>query len=189
MEYFRKIVIGIDPDKAKSGIGIVRIREGAFGLSQAQVEADTLAFPALVSRIRTLYLDIEMQNKRERDWAAYSRNPTEPELTKLEIWVEAGWLEKKSNHHGLQGRRAEKIAKDVGANHQTGRLIIEMLDSMGIEAREAQPLVKCWKGSDRKITHEELDRIVGGMPGRRSNQEERDALLLAWVRSGLPIRC
>ncbi len=64
-----------------------------------------------------------------------------------------------------------------------------MLDSMGIEAREAQPLVKCWKGSDRKITHEELDRIVGGMPGRRSNQEERDALLLAWSRSGLPIRC
>ena len=55
-------------------------------------------------------------------------------------------------------------------------------------------MIKCWKGKDRKITHEELDTIVRwvndtGLPRKRSNQEERDALLLAGEKSGFPIKC
>ena len=80
----------------------------------------------------------------------------------------------------------KKIAKDVGANHETGRKIIEMCKHYGLETLAHAPLVKCWKGKDRKITHEELASFTG-LTGR-TNQDGRDAALLAWVFSGLPIR-
>jgi hypothetical protein len=51
---------------------------------------------------------------------------------------------------------------------------------------EVKPLKKCWKGRDGKITHEELARFTGLMG--HTNQDGRDAALLAWVRAGLPIR-
>jgi hypothetical protein len=44
-----------------------------------------------------------------------------------------------------------------------------------------------WRGKDRKITQEELAAIVGQeLP--RTNQEGRDAALLAWVMAGLPLK-
>ncbi len=104
----------------------------------------------------------------------------------LVVVVEAGWMVRKSNFHDAQGHRAEKIAKDVGANHETGRKIIEMCKHYGIEVVQHAPLVKCWKGKDRKITHEELASITGLIG--RTNQDARDAALLAWVFAGLPIR-
>ena len=94
---------------------------------------------------------------------------------------------KKSNFHDAQGHRAEKIAKDVGANHETGRKIVEMCRHYGIKVLEHAPLVKCWKGRDGKITHEELVAFTGLMGGR-TNQDARDAALLAWVFANLPIR-
>ena len=92
----------------------------------------------------------------------------------------------KSCFHAAQGKQAEKIAKDVGANHETGRKIIEMCEHYGIEVMPHAPLVKCWKGKDRKITHEELASFTGIMG--RTNQDARDAGLLAWTFAGLPIR-
>ena len=94
--------------------------------------------------------------------------------------------ERQSCFHEAQGKQAEKIAKDVGANHETGRKIIEMCEHYGIEVLPHIPLVKCWKGKDRKITHEELASFTGIMG--RTNQDVRDAALLAWTFAGLPIR-
>ena len=54
------------------------------------------------------------------------------------------------------------------------------------EAAALKELHQCWKGKDRKITDEEIKCF---MPIKgRTNQESRDAALLAWVFSGLPIR-
>ena len=65
--------------------------------------------------------------------------------------------------------------------------IVELLRHRGISVVEKQPLVKIWSGKDGKITHDEMTSICGW--GRtRSNQEERDALLLAWDHAGLPMR-
>jgi hypothetical protein len=61
-----------------------------------------------------------------------------------------------------------------------------MLNYYGIEVIEKEPLRKIWKGPDGKITHTEITAITG-WDKKRSNQEERDAMLLAWDRSGLPI--
>ena len=42
------------------------------------------------------------------------------------------------------------------------------------------PLKKVWKGTGGKITQAEILRIIPGFP-KRSNQEVRDAALIAWV--------
>lgn len=103
--------------------------------------------------------------------------------------VEAGWLNKKSNFHGQRGARAERIAKNVGANHQTGKHIIEICKYFGFDVVEQSPLKKCWRGRDGKITHDELMELIKKTGYKfkinRTNQEERDAALLAMVTAKL----
>lgn len=154
-------IIAIDPDKDKSGVAWLKP-------STRQLEVSNLAFPMLLDYLQHAK---EVQGKIQES---------------LIVVVEAGWMVAKSNFHEAQGRRAEKIAKDVGANHETGRKIVEMCKHYGIEVIQHPPLIKCWKGKDRKITHEELASFTGLMG--RTNQDARDATLLAWVFAGLPIR-
>lgn len=154
-------IIGIDPDKEKSGVAFLKPKT-------RQLEVTNLTFPML--------LDYLQHAKKVRDESGES----------LVVVVEAGWMNAKSCFHTAQGKSAEKIAKDVGANHETGRKIVEMCKHYGIEVVQHIPLVKCWKGKDRKITHEELASFTG-LTGR-TNQDARDAALLAWVFANLPIR-
>lgn len=154
-------IIAIDPDKDKSGVAFLKP-------ATRQLEVTNLAFPLLL------------------DYLKHAQSVQAETRETLVVVVEAGWMVRKSNFHEAQGRRAEKIAKDVGANHETGRKIIEMCQHYGIPTVQHAPLVKCWKGKDRKITHEELSCFTG-LQGR-TNQDARDAALLAWTFSGLPIR-
>lgn len=154
-------VIAIDPDKEKSGVAFLKPQT-------RQLELANLAFPDLL------------------DYLQSCRTKQLESGESLIVVVEAGWMVNKSNYHEAQGHRAEKIAKDVGANHETGRKILEMCNHYGIESVGHYPLRKCWKGKDRKITHEELASFTG-ITGR-TNQETRDAALLAWCFADLPIR-
>ena len=154
-------VIGVDPDKDKSGVAFLKPKTRLL-------EVTNLTFPLL--------LDYLQRVKGMSD----SRNES------LIVVVEAGWMVKKSNFHDAQGHRAEKIAKDVGANHETGRKIVEMCRHYGIEVLEHAPLRKCWKGKDGKITADELQQITGLIG--RTNQDGRDAALLAWCCADLPLR-
>ena len=154
-------IIAIDPDKEKSGVAYLQP-------SARKLELSNLAFPLLLE-----YLQHAQKQSAEMQES-------------LIVVVEAGWMNAKSCFHAAQGKQAEKIAKDVGANHETGRKIIEMCEHYGIEVMPHAPLVKCWKGKDRKITHDELASFTGIMG--RTNQDARDAGLLAWVFAGLPIR-
>jgi hypothetical protein len=61
-----------------------------------------------------------------------------------------------------------------------------MAEHYGLHVTLRRPLTKCWHGKDRKITQAELEAITG--TAGRTNQEMRDAALLAWVEAGLPIR-
>lgn len=94
------------------------------------------------------------------------------------------------NWHGI-GRKTPAVAaamgRSVGLCHGVARSIADVCRVYGLELRLQAPLKKCWKGKDGKITHEEIAQFVTDMPGR-SNQEERDAALMAWVYAGLPIR-
>ena len=107
------------------------------------------------------------------------------------VVVEAGWLNEKSNYHDPKGVRAQKIAKNVGSNHQTGRHIVEMAKHYGLEVIEQKPFSKGWKGRDGKITHEELNYILqynGLAPIKRCNQDVRDAVLLVAIHANLKIK-
>ena len=104
--------------------------------------------------------------------------------------IEAAWLTGKVNWHfsGGENRRVSSaMGYSIGRNHQAGMDIAALLRHMGHEVREVRPLKKLWRGKDGKITHDEICRLTG-WDAKGSNQEQRDALLLAWVESGRSMR-
>ena len=153
-----KYLLGVDPDIEKSGLSVL-------SLSTKRIDLYSLPFPKLLEFLKD----------------------SQVILPGLCVYVEAGWLESNSNHHGVTGRRGQKIAKNVGSNHQTGRHIVEMCKHYGIDVEEVRPLKKSWKGPHGKITQEEIEYFIPGFPSR-SNQETRDAALICWYHAGLPIR-
>lgn len=157
------IYIGIDPDSVKSGVGYVERKT-------KKCEATAFTFSDVVSYLEYVF---ELQGECGK---------------RVLIVVEAGWLND-SNWH-LTPRDTKPMAaakgKALGRCEQTGRLIAEMAERIGLEVVLRKPLRKCWRGKDRKITHEELASFTG-IKGR-TNQEGRDALLLAWVEADLPIK-
>jgi hypothetical protein len=155
------IIIGIDPDVDKSGVARIE-------LETRKIELVTMRFPYLMDYLELLCKDVVSNNQR------------------VKIVVEAGWKNSISNYHSAPGSAGQRIAKNVGANHEVGRKIVEMCRHYGFDVSEIAPLKKCWRGKDGKITHEELAAFTGIKD--RSNQESRDAALLAWVYAGLPIK-
>ena len=156
------VIIAIDPDVKASGVAVLDI-------PKRTVEARAMPFPELIDMLRDV-----------SQW-------TSP----CKVIVEGGWLVSKSNYHYARGKGGERIAKNVGANHETGRKIVEMLAHWGIEHEVIHPLKKCWKGRDGKITLAELNSLLRGMGIKemgRCNQDMRDSALLALTYSGLPMR-
>lgn len=156
-------IIAIDPDISKSGVAFLKP-------STKQLEVSNLTFPQVID-----YLN---QAKSVRDKTGET----------LIVLVEASWLIKGNWHLSSWERRQRAASKgyDVGRNHETGKKIVEMCQHLEIEVLEHYPLRKCWKGKDGKITHEELSSFTG-LTGR-TNQDARDAALLAWSFANLPIR-
>ena len=156
-------IIGIDPDVEKSGVAFLEV-------STRKLEASSLSFPDLLDYLQFV--------KKKRDEAGET----------VVVVVEASWL---ISHHwqtkvGDNRRVVAAKGNSAGRNHEVGRKIVEMCEHYGLEVIEQRPLKKCWKGRDGKITHEELTYFTGIMG--RTNQEMRDACLLAWNQAGLPIR-
>lgn len=157
------MIIGIDPDVDKSGVA-------ELILKKRLLEAKTLAFPEL--------LDYLQARKKMAEKGNYS----------LIVVIEASWLISHNWHKGNMDNYRTAAAKgnSAGRNHEVGRKIVEMCRHYGIEVIEQRPLKKCWKGPGGKITHKELACFTGLMG--KTNQEMRDAALLAWNYAGLPIR-
>lgn len=156
-------VIGIDPDAEKSGVGFLEV-------ATRKLECAALHFSDLVDYLR---------------WA---KGKSEQSGQRLIVIVEGGWLNHGNWHlpSVCSKYKAAAQGRSVGMNHQTGMLIVEMCKHLDIPCEVVKPLQKMWKGADRKITHEELSAITGIIG--RTNQEMRDAALLAWWYAGLPIR-
>ena len=90
------------------------------------------------------------------------------------VVIEAGWENTKSNFHNRYGQRksvGERIAKNVGENHATGKLIAEM-------AKECGLVVVLVKPTRTKLKAEDFNRITGWQG--RTNQEQRDAAMLVY---------
>lgn len=160
------IIIGIDPDTDKSGVAQLRV-------TGREMEAFSNSFPELLD-----YL----QRMRQKELM---------EGMKVMVVVEDSWrithiwkVERVANVAKME--KMLKIAENVGRCHAVGMKIVECARYYGLEVKEQLPLMKIWKGKDGKITDEEIKAfmpIIG-----RTNQEERDAALLAWNEAGFPIR-
>jgi hypothetical protein len=159
------VYIGIDPDAEKSGVGVVK-------RATREVDVKQLAFASLVAFLRLQYHRAEVQGKT------------------IMVIVEGGWLIHGNWHIPFKcsTAKAAAIGRSVGMNHQTGLLLVEILKAEGIPVQVQRPLRKMWQGADGKITSAELAEITGKEKLPRCNQEGRDALLMAWVASGLPVR-
>ena len=158
------VIIGIDPDVEQSGVA-------RLDVATRQSWANHLPFPLLVDYVQQAERECRKEGKE------------------LKVYVEASWDTAHNWHGEWKDSRAIAAKKgyDVGRNHQTGRLIVESLQHGGVEVEEIRPLKKIWQSKDGKITHRELTEITK-WEKKRSNQEERDAMLIAWYASGLPIR-
>jgi len=144
------MIVGIDPDSVASGVA--QVCGGVI------TELQCLEFYDLISFLTT--------NK---------------EIISLVV-VEAGWLNK-SNFHLFRGgkngkkqvvgiKEAAEIGKDVGRNHQTGILIVQMCERIGIPCRIKKPLLNnVWKNNGK------LFNKLTGWDGQ-SNPEKRDAAML-----------
>ena len=156
-------IVGIDPDTEKNGYAII-------DMETRKVSVTTVTMPHLMEVIDNAQAKADDEGKR------------------LTVYVEAGWLCQSNWHIGWRDSKERAAAKgrSVGRNHQRGMDICEMLTYRGINVVQVAPLRKIWGGKDYKITHDELVDVVG--PVDHTNQEGRDAALIAWVNAGLPVK-
>lgn len=156
------IIIGIDPDVEASGVATLNPKT-------RMMSATTMSLPALTDYLKRIRTECPTQS--------------------ICVIVEASWTTA-HNFHSLPSDSKAVAAKKgyhVGRNHQIGIDIADIARHFSLDVRLQPPLRKIWKGKDRKITHEEICAITG-YTAKRSNQEERDAMLLAWTSANLPIK-
>lgn len=157
------MVIGIDPDVDKNGVALL-------DCNTRRLEIQTLTFPDLL------------------DYLLYTKRAAEVKAQNIIVVVEAGWLNKSNWHLRRRDNNSVAVAKGVhqGRNEQVSRIIGQMCERYGLRYEFIRPLRKIWKGKDGKITHSELAYFTG-ITGH-TNQEGRDAALLAWEYAGLSIK-
>lgn len=152
-------LIAIDPDTDKSGVAFLE-------LSSGKMETSVLGFAKLLEYLK------------------FAKQTSEQTAQTVLIIIEAGWMNAKSNFHGGNNNIGQRIAKNVGANHEVGRKIAEMCEYYGLEVKLQKPLTKKKdeNGKRKKITTEELNEkliekglspIIG-----RCNQDMRDSVLI-----------
>ena len=156
-------IVGIDPDVEKSGVAVLDCAAREI----KAVEAKT--FPELVN-----YLQLCSDSK----------------VGGYDVVVVIEDSDLSTNWHvNPRDNKATAAAKgrSIGMCHATARHLKECAESYGLEVVPMKPLRKMWKGRDGKITHEEAAYFMRGLP-KTTNQESRDAALLAWVYADYPIR-
>lgn len=151
------VIVAIDPDVERSGVCFYYKRE-------KKLFVNAYSFPQLLDIVE------DVSNK----------------VNSLLVVVEAGWLNKSNWHLSSKDNARTASAKGIstGRNHEVGRKLIECLEYRGVKVESQKPLRKVW--ANGKISHNELKGLVdskgiSGLPSR-TNQDQRDAILLAITR-------
>lgn len=130
--------VGIDPDVDRSGYA-------AYSKSQKRLlHCTTLPFFHLLEVLKK--------------WSSYRNEPN-----KVVVHIEGAWLSQKSNWHFQKAahqltekdkRIGERIAKNVGNNHQVGKLIVEMCQQLDLSFVVRDVITPLFKDEEdfRKIT-------------------------------------
>lgn len=142
-----KILIAIDPDCDKSGVAL-KVK------SSGKINVDVMTFFELFE-----YLFLELKPNILNDYFVY---------------IEAGWLNHKSNYHKYANQSkevGEMIAKKVGANHETGRKIAEMCEFLKLPYELVKP-------ASKKVTPAYFKLLTGIECKGKYKQEMIDAGML-----------
>lgn len=166
-----RYIVAIDPDCEMSGVATVDATNG-------EIKVYKMTFPEVIRYIR---------DKMHR-----AEDPTITDDHSFKVVIEAGWLNQGNWHLGkdkyMSASRAAAIGRSVGMNHQTGILLEQVCRDMMVTVDLQIPYRKTWQGKDGKITQGEIESLTGHPKLPRMNQDQRDALLIAWVHSGLPMK-
>lgn len=141
--------IGIDPDVTKSGVAFYEAISG-------KLEMSNLAFFALY------------------DYLVFAKNEKQGHQS-IKVIIEAGWLNKSNWHAAKNGSAAinAQIGQRTGANHETGKKIVEMCEYLDIEFELIKP-------TKSKLDSKTFNAITGTIG--RTNQEQRDAAMIVFGR-------
>jgi len=154
-------VIGIDPDIYLSGVAVI-------DLTNNDIKLSTMRYPELIGYITSL------------------TEGNDNILVVVELDRETTHIWHPSRH--ITTALANKMGYDVGKCIQRGADIADMLRYLGCDVQEQKPLRKQWNGKDGKMTDAEMRRLKGiTITKKRTNQEERDALLLALAWTNIPL--
>lgn len=164
-------IIGIDPDSKASGVAVLDLATRELTLSTQPFFSLTDMLKEVRVKGRNTLVVIENAYSTSHNW-----------------------------HYNAKDTRGTIAKKgySVGLCAQTYHLLKQYLQMNGIDFIEQLPLTKIWRGGGGKITHEELighckrNRVtLHPSSEKRSNQEERDAALLALLHIGTrpPLLC
>lgn len=162
-----KLIIGIDPDIDKCGVAVLDVASKTISLNDMDITM-------------LIYHVFEILKPYKRDECA--------------VVVEIDRAHCHNWHLTPYDTKASAASKgfDQGRCFSVAETLCQFFNYANCEVVEKAPLVKMWSGPDRKITHEELTSLVGlnfsfKTKRRTSNQEQRDAALLALDVSDIPI--
>lgn len=89
------------------------------------------------------------------------------------VYLEAGWLNKSIHHFAKNKSIAGRIGKNVGQNHAAGQLLKQVIEAEGVKVILVKP-------TKSKLDAEQFKRLT--KIETRTNQEQRDAVMLIWGR-------
>lgn len=172
----RTLLVGIDPDTKASGWAVI-------DLSNRTVHLETLPFMDILALLTEWRREVDDHYLDE----SYSYR-----FVVEDIWTVA------HNWHVSARDNRQTISKKgyhIGRCSMVGQLIYEAIGAHFFPRIAQPPLRKVWRGADGKITHPELlelcekhDLILPPSKLKQTNQEERDALLLALHHIATPIK-
>lgn len=168
--YISPLLIGIDPDTDRSGWASIDIRSRTLHLER-------LPLPELLDRLDAFREDLGTQ--------------VGAHFVLEDIWSTA------HNWHVSPRDSRDVVAKKgyhLGRCAMVGEILRDAIARRGFYLLCQPPLAKCWRGADRKITHEELLQLaerhrlaIDRDHLKRSHQDERDAALLALHHLSTPL--
>lgn len=169
-------LIGIDPDTKASGWAVI-------DLSDRTVHLETLPFMDILALLTEWRREVDDHYLDE----SYS----------YRFVVEDIWTVAHNWHVSPRDNRLtiSKKGYHIGRCSMVGQLIYEAIGAHFFPRIAQPPLRKVWRGIDGKISHpellelcEKLDLILPPSKQKQTNQEERDALLLALHHIATPIK-
>ena len=172
----RTLLIGIDPDTKASGWACI-------DLSDRTVHLETLPFMDILALLTEWRREVDDHYLDE----AYS----------YRFVVEDIWRVAHNWHVSPRDNRLtiSKKGYHIGRCSMVGQLIYEAIGAHFFPRIAQPPLRKVWRGIDGKISHAELlelcekhDLKLPPSKQKQTNQEERDALLLALHHIATPIK-